>query len=259
MADRTTSPEDRRGPAIAPVGTAPPAVAAFDFDGTLTARGSVLPFLVAVRGLTPVAVAVARGLPKMARAALAGGTAADEAKELLFIRVLGGLRADYVERVAAAFAERHVRKHLRPEVRAHLDWHRELGHRIVIVSASPEYYVAPAAELLGATGSLGTRLAVDASGRLTGRYEGKNCRGAEKYARIMSWMRSDGLAGNGGRQPVLWAYGNSRGDLHLLRAADHGIDAGRLGRWGLLRHFPRLADRPRGAPGESAAGSGPGS
>lgn len=245
MADATTSPEDRRGPSITPVGTAVPAVAAFDFDGTLASGGSVLRFLVAVRGVTPVAVAVTRGLPKLARAAVVGGAAADEAKELLFIRVLGGLRADHVERVAAAFAERHVRRRLRPEVRAHLERHRELGHRIVIVSASPELYIAPAAGLLGAAGSLGTRLAVDASGRLTGRYEGKNCRGAEKYARIMSWMRADGLTGNGGRQPVLWAYGNSRGDLHLLRAADHGIDAGRLGRWGRLRQFPRLADRPR--------------
>ena len=45
---------------------------------------------------------------------------------------------------------------------------------------------------------------------------------------------------------MLWAYGNSRGDLRLLNAADHGVDAGRLGPLGRLRHFPRLAevDRP---------------
>ena len=259
MADGATSPEARRGPAIAPAGSAPPAVVAFDFDGTLAAGGSVLPFLVAVRGLTPVLVAVGRSLPRLARAALVGGTAADEAKELLFTRVLRGLRADDVERVAAAFAQRHVRRRLRPEVRAHLDWHRDLGHRIAIVSASPECYIGPAAELVGADAFFATRLAVDASGRLTGRYEGKNCRGTEKYNRVMAWIRSDALAGNGGRQPVLWAYGNSRGDLGLLRAADHGIDAGRLGRWGRLGQFPRLADWPRFTSAVDVDASGPGS
>ena len=50
------------------------------------------------------------------------------------------------------------------------------------------------------------------------------------------------LATNGGEQPILWAYGNSRGDLRLLNAADHGVDAGRLGPLGRLRRFPRLAD-----------------
>jgi hypothetical protein len=88
-----------------------------------------------------------------------------------------------------------------------------------------------------------TRLALGGGGLLTGGYEGKNCRGAEKYARLVVHLRGRGLlSSNGGEQPVLWAYGNSRGDLRLLNAADHGVDAGRLGRFGRLRRFPRLAD-----------------
>ena len=79
-------------------------------------------------------------------------------------------------------------------------------------------------------------------GLLTGGYEGKNCRGAEKYARLVVHLRAQGLlSNNGGEQPVLWAYGNSRGDLRLLNAADHGVDAGRLGPLGRLRRFPRLS------------------
>jgi hypothetical protein len=93
---------------------------------------------------------------------------------------------------------------------------------------------------LGVDGVLATRLAVS-GGILTGRYEGKNCRGSEKYARLNAWLRINGLSGGGLPQPELWAYGNSRGDLRLLDAADHGIDAGRLGRLGRLRHFPSLA------------------
>ncbi|MHB8219951.1 MAG: HAD family hydrolase [Acidimicrobiales bacterium] len=235
-----SSPSSRT-PIDDPSATDVPTVAAFDFDGTLTRGGSVFPFLLRVRGVLPVAAAVARTLPGLVRAAVAGGSSADEAKEALFTRLLSGLPVERVDAVAAAFAEEHLQRRLRPEVRDRLERHRALGHRVVIVSASPECYVQVAGRLLGAEAVLATRLRVG-GGLLTGRYEGRNCRGAEKYARLAGWLRSEGLNGTGTHQPVLWVYGNSRGDLRLLSAADHGVDAGHLGRLGRLRRYPRLAD-----------------
>jgi phosphatidylglycerophosphatase C len=220
-----------------------PTVAAFDFDGTLTSGGSVFPFLVALRGLWPVFRAVCTLSPKLVRAALLGGSAADSAKEQLFTRLLGGLPVQVVDESARAFAARHLARHLREDARRRLQWHQRQGHHVVIVSASPECYVRRAGELLGVDGVLATRLAVGGGGLLTGNYEGKNCRGAEKYARLVVHLRAHGLLGGGGAdQPELWAYGNSRGDLRLLNAADHGVDAGILGPLGRLRNFPRLAD-----------------
>jgi HAD superfamily hydrolase (TIGR01490 family) len=217
-----------------------PIVAAFDFDGTLMRGGSVFPFLVSVRGLLPVLAAMLRVLPKMAHAAVMGGSSADRAKEALFMRLLGGQEEARVNRIGVAFARQHLARRLRPEVRARLDWHRSQGHRVLVVSASPECYVRPAGEQLSVDGVLATRLA-SSGGILTGRYEGLNCRGAEKYTRLTAWLRSQGLSGNGSTPVVLWAYGNSRGDLRLLDAADHGVDAGRLGRLGALRRFAPLS------------------
>jgi phosphatidylglycerophosphatase C len=218
-------------------------VAAFDFDGTLVSGGSVLPFLAAVRGPAPVAREVLRALPKLVRGAVLGGSWADTAKEQLFVRLLGGLRAEEVAERAAAFGQRHLGRRLRPAMRDRLEWHRAQGHRLLVVSASPEYYVGPCAELLAMDGAVGTRLAVDSGGLLTGYYKGRNCRGAEKYARVVAWLRDNGLGGSSGQgQPVLWAYGNSRGDRRMLDAADYGVDAGRLGRVGSLRRFLRLRD-----------------
>jgi phosphatidylglycerophosphatase C len=223
--------------------SARPTVAAFDFDGTLAHGGSVFPFLVGLRGAWPVLRAALRLSPALVRAAITGGTAADEVKEKLFTRLLGGLAVTEVDRSSAAFAHRHVQRHVRDDVRRRLEWHRRQGHYTVIVSASPECYVSPAGAELGVDGVVATRLAVGGGGLLTGGYEGKNCRGAEKYARLVGHLRSRGLLSNtGGEQPVLWAYGNSRGDLRLLNAADHGVDAGRLGPLGRLRRFPRLAE-----------------
>jgi HAD superfamily hydrolase (TIGR01490 family) len=245
-------------PAFPPTTTPPVTrtVAAFDFDGTLTSGGSVLPFLVAVRGFWPVFRAVFALSPKLLHSALVGGAAADAAKEKLFSRLLGGLPVKAVDERSVAFAERHLARRLRQDALLRLRWHQRQGHHVVIVSASPECYVRRAGELLGVDGVLATRLAVGGGGLLTGNYEGKNCRGAEKYARLVVHLRANGLlgGGGGGDQPELWAYGNSRGDLRLLRAADHGVDAGLLGPLGRLRKFPRLADVVR----ESGARSQPG-
>jgi phosphatidylglycerophosphatase C len=232
----------------------PRTVAAFDFDGTLTSGGSVLPFLVSLRGFWPVFRAVAALSPKLLRSALVGGAAADDVKEQMFRRLLGGLPVALVNDRSIIFAERHLARHLRQDARLRLRWHQRQGHHVVIVSASPECYVRPAGELLGVDGVLATRLAVGGGGLLTGGYEGKNCRGAEKYARLVVHLRAHGLLGGGDDQSELWAYGNSRGDLRLLRAADHGVDAGLLGPLGRLRRFPRLADVVR----ESGNGPQPG-
>ena len=156
MALRSPEPvEGRHSP-----GPARPTVAAFDFDGTLTDGGSVIPFLVGLRGPWPVLRAVVRLSPSLLRAAVVGGTAADDVKERLFRRLLGGLPVEEVDRRSVGFARRHLERHLRQDTHRRLDWHRSQGHHTVIVSASPECYVAPAGEQLGVDGVVATRLAV---------------------------------------------------------------------------------------------------
>jgi phosphatidylglycerophosphatase C len=212
-------------------------VAAFDFDGTLTNGGSVFDFLTAVAGRDTVLRASAQLAPRIAHAALVGGEVADRTKEQLFTRVLGGVDATHVDEVGAEFAVSHLAARIRPEVRRRLDWHRGRGDRVVLVSASPDAYVRVAAERLTADGAIATLLEVDDTGRLTGRYEGGNCRGEEKIRRLRVWMADAGLD-----DAHLWAYGNSRGDLRMLRAAHTGVNVGRLGNLGRLRAFPGLDD-----------------
>ena len=215
-------------------------VAAFDFDGTLTKGGSVFDFLSEVAGPRPVLTATMALGPRLVHAAVVGGTVADATKELLFRRVLAGVAEAQVGRVATQFAGTHLAKHLRDDVRQRFDWHRQRGDKVVIVSASPEVYVREVGTLLGADGVVATHLAVGDDGRLTGRYDGTNCRGEEKIRRLRQWIESAGV------DPArLWAYGNSRGDLRMLRAADIGVNVGRLGPFGKLRSFPSLAETRR--------------
>jgi phosphatidylglycerophosphatase C len=217
-------------------------VAAFDFDGTLTRGGSVWQFLVAIRGRRRVVGAALVLAPQLAAAALRGGRYADGAKEALFRRTLAGLPADELAERAACFGLAHYRRRARPDVRTRLEWHRAHGDRLVIVSASPEAYLLAVGRELGVDAVLATRLAVGCDGRLTGGYDGQNCRGREKLRRVRHWI--DDASGPAAPTTVLWAYGNSDGDRLLLGGADVGVDVGRLGRFGALRSFRRLSDLP---------------
>jgi phosphatidylglycerophosphatase C len=213
-----------------------PVVAAFDLDGTLTEGGSVFPWLksIAGRGRTWRA-AISLALP-LTVGAIRSSRWADNAKERLFVKLLAGIDEQTVKEMSRTFAAEHLEHEGRALLLARLDWHRQQGHDVVLVSASPQLYVDVMTEQLGANGGLGTRLAVDPRGRLTGGYLGKNCRGTEKLRRLDEWIAQRHYP----TPPVVFAYGNSRGDRRMLSGATHPFNVGRLGVFGSLRRFPRL-------------------
>jgi HAD superfamily hydrolase (TIGR01490 family) len=218
-----------------------PVVAAFDLDGTLTEGGSVFHWLRFVAGDSTVARAALPLLVPLIVGAIRSGYRADSAKERLFRAVLVGRDLEEVRIASRDFILHHLTEEGRPDVIARLNWHRDQGHDVVLVSASPQIYVDILVEEFKIAGGLGTRLAVDTRGKLTGSYLGKNCRGTEKMRRLNEWISSRHYE----NEPVIFAYGNSRGDRRLLAGATHPFDAGKMGRWGALRAYPRLGEEIR--------------
>lgn len=195
--------------------TAPRTVAAFDFDGTLTRRETLMPYLLRAVGRERTLRALAATSPLLARAALQGGPHRDIAKAFLLERLLAGRLLEPLAAEAEAYAELVVARQLRRAMRERLEWHRQQGHEVVIVSASPELYVAPVGRRLAVDAVLATRLEVGPDGRLTGRLLGINCRGPEKVARLREWQ--------GGEPVVAFAYGDSAGDREMLALAETGV------------------------------------
>lgn len=194
-------------------------VAAFDVDGTLTVRDCVVPFLVRMSGgYRRLGLRLARQPVTMLGAAARRDR--DAMKAAATRAALTGLHLDRVQDDGRAFAGLIAASWLRPDTAARLDWHREQGHRVVLVSASYEVYVAPLAARLGVD-AVATRLAVGADGILTGALDGPNCRAAEKVVRLRAWQAATDADG-----AELWAYGDSAGDDELLAAADHPIRVG---------------------------------
>jgi phosphatidylglycerophosphatase C len=193
-------------------------VAAFDFDGTLVTGDSLLPWLGMACGRLPTAIALAGAL---AGALRHGGLDRDALKADLLSRLLGG----WLERDLAAHAQDHAANlvhRLRPQMLGHIRRHQAAGDWVVIVSASPELYLAPVGKALSVDSVLGTRLEVGSDGRLTGRLDGANCRGPEKVTRLKAWM--DTLDGP---TPTLCAYGDSSGDKEMMALAEVSTWVGR--------------------------------
>lgn len=102
---------------------------------------------------------------------------------------------------------------LRPEALARLEWHRQQGHRVVIVSASPRCLLQPVAKQLGVE-----LIATETTNPCDGppiQFSSPNCKGHEKLRRLQTWLQ----------EPLeradLHAYGDSLGDRELLMSSTH--------------------------------------
>ncbi|MBW4679372.1 MAG: HAD-IB family hydrolase [Microcoleus vaginatus WJT46-NPBG5] len=189
-----------------------PIVAVFDFDGTLTKKDSFLPFLCGAVGQFRYLLGLLVLLPWLMGLALKiipNG----RVKEAFLTHFLGGWSEEKLQRVAERFAVQKIPKMLRPEALRRLEWHQAQGHKLVVLSASPEAYLVPWAQTISVDMVIASRLEVQ-TGLLTGRLLGKNCYGQEKVERLK--------AGLGNLSDYcLYAYGDSAGDLQLLAIADY--------------------------------------
>lgn len=95
--------------------------------------------------------------------------------------------------------------------------HQRDGHKVFIVSASPEEIVAPLAQYLGADEAIATRSELDEAGRYTGRTE-RYCYGPEKVAALSEVAERDGIDLSASH-----AYSDSATDLPMLEAVGHPV------------------------------------
>ena len=191
-------------------------VAAFDFDGTIADRDTLVPFLVLAFGRARVAATFA-ALALTGVGYLLRRVSIDEFKRRVLRRLVAGAPASRLRELGPAHA-RAIAPRLRPLALERIEWHRVQGHRLVIVSSTLDLYLVDVAAQLGFDDVLCSRLEVARDGagreRCTGEIEGADCTGAEKPRRLAALL--------GGLEGVeLHAYGDSRGDRELLAAADH--------------------------------------
>lgn len=193
-----------------------PVVAAFDFDGTLTYRDSLMPFGIFVQGKLLSTLSVTLALPYLL-GFVCKIVSRKKAKEALLARFFKGEHIESLRKWGQEFASKGIPFLLRPEAMQRFYWHKSQGHRCVVVSASIDAYLNPWAYSVGFNDVLCSRLEVTADQKVTGKLLGQNCWGPEKVSRLEELL--------GPREGyVLYAYGDSRGDREMLAAADYAYE-----------------------------------
>jgi HAD superfamily hydrolase (TIGR01490 family) len=190
-----------------------PVVAAFDFDGTLTRHDTLFPFLLHVAGPLKFSLKLVTLLPTLTLYAL-GLLRNDIAKVIVLRRFLANMEMATLQQLAMEFAENKLPALQRTVALQHLAWHKQQGHRCVVISASLELYLHPWANKVGFDDVLGSLLEPINNGLTSGKLLGENCFGPEKMRRLEALL--------GPREGyTLYAYGDSKGDKELLSAADY--------------------------------------
>ena len=182
-------------------------VYAFDFDGTLTNRDSLLAFIRYAKGTTSFCLGFLLHAPWLVLMLL-GLYPNWKAKQRVFSYFFGGMPLEAFDALCQAFAKdnRHL---LRPLALQTIERARSEEAEVVIVSASIDNWVQP---FFPDVKVIGTQVEV-INGRLTGRFLTKNCYGQEKVNRLLDFLPDRHIY-------KLIAYGDSRGDQELLAFAD---------------------------------------
>ena len=180
---------------------------AFDFDGTITTKDTLIEFIRYAKG------SMALGLGFMRYAHLLvlmiiGIYPNYKAKQKVFAHFFKDTTLDDFNALCKAFAasSSHL---LRPNAIEAINHAIKEGSEVLIVSASIDNWVQP---FFPQVKVVGTQIEV-IDGKLTGRFLSKNCYGQEKVNRILSLYPNR-------HDYHLTAYGDSRGDKEMLAFAD---------------------------------------
>ena len=185
-------------------------VYAFDFDGTLTRRDTLIEFIRFAKGDKAFLLCFLRYSPLLVLMKL-GLYPNWKAKQRVFSHCFRGMAVDTFNSLCSRFASDKARL-MRPKGMKKLREVLAEGGKVVVVSASVNNWVEPFFAGIGGVYVVGT-MVEEREGVLTGRFLTKNCYGEEKVTRLLQLFPER-------TQYWLTAYGDSRGDFELLDFAN---------------------------------------
>lgn len=185
-------------------------LALFDFDGTITTQDSLEGFIQFGVGKRAYYTGLCRLAPMLLKYKLKL-LANDVAKSQLLSYFFKGWSEEKFQTLANAYSTSEIDKIVRPNAIKKINWHKNEGHKVVLVTASMESWLKVWCEQQQVE-LLATRLEV-IEGKITGKFLSKNCYGQEKVNRIKQ-------AYNLTEYDTIFAYGDSSGDKEMLALAN---------------------------------------
>jgi phosphatidylglycerophosphatase C len=186
------------------------ALALFDFDGTITFKDSFAGFIKYAVGQPRFYLGVACFAPIILGFFL-GLVRPWRAKELMSIFFFGGRDAHAFEELASKYSREELPKIVREVARERMEWHKQRGDTMVVVSASIDLWLKGWCETQHIE-LIATKLE-QKDGRISGRFLTRNCDGQEKVRRIKERFDLSVF-------DYIYAYGDRPGDRPMLAIAN---------------------------------------
>ena len=189
-------------------------VYAFDFDGTLTTKDTLLEFIRFTRGNTAFLFGFLLFSPLLVLMKLKLYPNW-KAKQRVFSWFFKGMLIDDFKHLCTEFAL-YNKQLLRPKGMRAIKKAIEEGSQVVIISASIDNWVRHFFDEMGNNIIVvGTKIEVN-NNHLTGKFTTNNCYGVEKVRRLQALFPQR-------ETYTLIAFGDSRGDKELLAYANQGF------------------------------------
>ncbi len=138
------------------------------------------------------------------------------------------------------FMAQQVQKLWLPKAQALLERHRQLGHRLVIITATNRFITQPIADALGVDDLIATEPEV-IDGRYTGAVSGTPCFQGGKITRLMAWLEANPMS-----LAESYFYSDSANDIPLLEWVSRPIAVDpdpKLAAWAEARQVPIISLR----------------
>lgn len=185
-------------------------IALFDFDGTLTNKDSFFEFIRFALGIKKLILGGFLLFPILLQYKL-GLLSNEKAKQIVFMHFFSGWDLNSFKSIATKFSLTVVPNLLKDTAVQQINWHKEQGHEVVVVSASFELYLKPWCDKNNI--SIIATLIEDRHECLTGKFLSPNCYGKEKVNRIKAEF-------NLAKFDFIYGYGDSPGDHEMLHLAN---------------------------------------
>jgi len=189
-------------------------IAVFDFDGTITTKDTLIDFTIYSLGrrkfiqgffrLFPVLFSYRIGL-------FSGGFV----KEKFLSYFFEGLEERQFNDFCNDYVLKRINEITKKEVLEKAKWHKQQGHKLIIISASIENWIKPWAQNNSFDEVIATKIEAK-NGRLTGKLATNNCQGQEKVRRFLEKHPDR-------EKYFLYVYSDSKTDKPLLSLADKQI------------------------------------
>jgi HAD superfamily hydrolase (TIGR01490 family) len=185
------------------------AIAFFDFDGTITTKDTLLEFIKYSKGSPAFYFGFLLNSPYLVAYKLKI-ISNQRAKEKVLQYFFKGMTITDFQNLCDRFALERIPTLIRPQAIKEIKELVQKQVKVVIVSASPEYWIKKWSDTIPAQ-LIATRLDIQQQ-KLTGKISGINCHGTEKVRRIKENFELNDF-------DEIYAFGDSSGDKPMLGLA----------------------------------------